>query len=382
MMGLYLHFPFCLRRCAYCDFASVALDEAGGMSAARRYLEALFVELDRRALSDEFHGAPVRTVYLGGGTPSILPPDWIAELLTRLRHRFPFEPDAEITIEANPGTVNEEKIADLLAAGVNRLSLGVQSFSDEVLPTLGRVHSAAEARDAISAARAAGSTNLSLDLMFGIPEQSMAQWQSTLHETVAAQPEHVSPYALSVEPGTPLSCSISAGDLPLPDDDLAADMYETAQEALTRAGYEHYEISNFARPGSHCRHNRIYWAADEYLGLGASSHSFRRGIRWNNTSDLGVYTEWIERGGLPVVRAEALSTRARIGEMLMLGLRRAEGISEEEIRRRCGGGPREVFSDEIERLCSEGLLLAQDGRLRLPRERWLISNEVLSQFVA
>ncbi len=379
-VGLYLHLPFCLRKCAYCDFASLALDDAGGMPAARRYLEALFIEIDRRAMSDEFYGAWVRTVYFGGGTPTILPPDWIGELLTRLRHRFPFEAHAEITIEANPGTVDDAKIAALLAAGINRLSLGVQSFSDEVLCTLGRVHSAAEARDAVSAARAAGCTNLSLDLMFGIPEQTMDQWRDTLRQALDARPEHISLYALSVEPGTPLSRSISAGDLPPPDDDLAADMYEAARETLARAGYEHYEISNFARPGSQCRHNRIYWADEEYLGLGASAHSFCGGIRWNNSADAEVYVQWIERGRLPVVRAEALSALDRAREMLMLGLRRAEGLSWAEVAERCEVSAEEAFASETGRLCREGLLVIENGLLRIPPARWLLSNEVLSQF--
>lgn len=380
-LGLYVHIPFCASKCAYCDFASAALDEAGGLSGAGRYLEALFVELDRRAMSEEFHGAPVRTVYLGGGTPTILPPDWIAEILTRLRHRFPLEPDAEITIEANPGTVNEEKVSALLSAGLNRLSLGVQSFSDEVLHTLGRVHSAAEAREAIASARAAGCTNLNLDLMFGIPEQSMEQWQDTLVQTLDAQPEHVSLYALSVEPRTPLSCAISAGDLPPPDDDLAAGMYETAHDMLIRAGFEHYEISNFAREGSHCRHNRIYWADEEYLGLGASSHSFRNGVRWNNCADAEVYTHWLERGRLPVARAETLSASERVGEMLILGLRRAEGVTAAEIAARCGSSPEELFAEEIAQLREEGMLLVEDGALRVPCEKWLVSNEVLQRFV-
>jgi oxygen-independent coproporphyrinogen-3 oxidase len=362
-LGLYVHIPFCASKCAYCDFASVPLDDAGGMSAARRYLEALFIEIDRRAVSAEFHGAPARTVYLGGGTPTILPRDWIAELLTRLRHRFPFEADAEISIEANPGTVDEETVATLLAAGINRFSLGVQSFSDDVLHTLGRVHSASEAREAISAARTARCTNLNLDLMFGIPEQSMEEWQDTLAQAADAQPEHVSLYALSVEPGTPLACGISAGDLPPPDDDLAAGMYETAHDMLTHAGFEHYEISNFAREGSQCRHNRIYWADEEYLGLGASSHSFRNGVRWN------------------VARAETLSASERVGEMLILGLRRAEGVTSAEIAARCGSSPEELFGEEIAQLRQEGMLLAEDGALRVPREKWLVSNEVLLRFV-
>jgi len=379
--GLYLHLPFCLRKCSYCDFASAALDEVGGPPAARRYLDALAVELDLRAASEEFFGAAAETVYLGGGTPTILPPEWLADLLTRLRCRFPFPADAEITIEANPGTVDREKLSALLAAGINRISLGVQSFSDDVLRTLGRAHDAAEARNAIAAARAVGCDNLNLDLIYGVPQQTRDDWRSTLENALESRPEHISTYALSVEPGTPLAREIAAERLPAPDDDLTADMYSLAAELLPEAGHLHYEISNFALPGRECRHNRRYWANAEYLGLGASAHSHRGGFRWNNVSDLGVYVEGLEKGVLPVERAEALSARERVGEMLILGLRRAEGVSEEQVAEQCGLAPRAVFAEEIEQLCEQGLLIAEQGILRLPRDRWLISNEVLAQFV-
>ena len=381
-LGIYLHVPFCVRKCAYCDFASEGLEEAGGLSVARRYLDALAVEMDVRAASDEFAGARVESVYLGGGTPTILPPEWMAEVLGRLRNRFAFEEGAEVTIEANPGTVDERKIAALLAAGVNRFSLGVQSFSDETLRTLGRIHTAAEAQEAIASARGAGCANISLDLMYGVPRQSLEEWRGSLAAAVECGVEHISAYALTVEEGTGLQAQIESGELPAPDDDLAADMYSAAEQVLGEAGFEHYEISNFARPGLECRHNRGYWADDEYLGLGASAHSFRGGVRWNNTADLRVYTEWLERGRLPVVRAEALSARERVGEMLMVGLRRAEGVSEAEVERRCGLGPREVFGEEIRALCGEGLLIAEGGRLLIPREKWLLSNEALSRFVS
>ncbi len=381
-VSVYLHLPFCVRKCRYCDFASEPLEEAGGLPAARRYVDALAVEMDLRAASDEFYGASAPTVYLGGGTPTALPAEWLAEIIGRLRFRFQVASDAEITVEANPGTVEEEKIAALLSAGVDRLSLGVQSFSDEVLHTLGRVHSAAEAEAAIQAARAAGCTNLNIDLIYGVPNQSPEDWQDTLRRALDARAEHIATYALSVEPGTPLAGDIEAGRLPAPEDDLAADMYAAAGELLCGAGYRHYEISNFARAGRECRHNRRYWANGEYLGLGASAHSCRGGLRWNNSPSPGVYTEWLERGRLPVARAEALSARRRVGEMLMLGLRRAEGVSEEEVAGVCGLAPGEVFSEEIARLCEEGLLVAGAGELRIPREKWFISNEVLAEFVA
>ncbi len=382
MIGIYIHIPYCARKCSYCDFTSLPLDEAGGMNVARRYMDAVAIELDRRAMSDEFRGCEVETIYVGGGTPTILPPDWIADLLDCLRMRFAVQADAEITVESNPGTVDEVKLRALLSAGVNRISLGVQSFSDPVLRTLGRIHTAAEAKDAVAAARSAGCANVSLDLMYGIPNQSLDDWRNTLNAAVDVDPDHISAYALSVEPGTRLCDIIAAHALPPPDEDLAADMFLTADEILGKASFDHYEISNFAQPGMECRHNRRYWAYDEYLGIGAAAHTFRKGVRWNNLPDPAVYTRWIERGRFPVARAEALSSREAVGEMLMLGLRRAEGIREKDVVKRCGTSLSELFAEEIERLQQDGLLIVERGRLRIPREAWLISNEILSTFVA
>lgn len=381
-LSVYLHFPFCLSKCPYCDFDSVPLSTAGGETAARRYLDAMAIEMDMRAASPEFLGAQLATVYCGGGTPTTLPPEWLANLLARLRLRFPWAADAEVTVEANPGAVSQAGVRTLLDAGVTRISLGVQSFSDGVLRTLGRAHTAAQARAAVEAIRAAGCQNLNLDLIYGVPGQTEAEWGASLEEAVACGPEHVSVYALSVEKGTPLAADIEAGRVAPPDDDLAAAMYLRAADSLARAGYEHYEISNFARPGRQCRHNRRYWLSAEYLGLGCSAHSHRRGIRWNNWGGPEVYTQWVERGVLPVERAEALGPRRRLGEMLMLGLRLAEGVSEQELARACGLDVREVFGREIARLCQAGMLLADAGRLRIPQDRWLLSDEVLSQFAA
>ena len=380
-IGLYVHIPFCLSKCAYCDFASVPLESAGGLETARRYLDALKVELDLRAASGEFLDAQVDTVYVGGGTPTVLPAEWLADLLARIGQRFALVEGAEVTVEANPGTASAEKVGALLAAGVNRISLGIQSFSDPTLRTLGRLHTAAQAEEAIAAARAAGCVNLSLDLIYAVPGQSLAEWEAALARAVAASPEHISAYGLSVETGTPLAEAIGEGGVAAPDEDEYARMYEAARRGLPQAGYRHYEISNFAREGLECRHNRRYWADDEYLGLGASAHSYRGGIRWNNLGDPGVYMVWLERGVLPVARAERLSAEERVGEMLMLGLRRAEGVAESEVEARCGLAPRAVFGREIEELCDRGLLIAADGALRIPPERWLVSNEALAQFV-
>jgi len=381
-IGLYLHLPFCVSKCAYCDFASLPLESAGGLPMARRYLDALGVELDLRAASPEFADAAVETIYLGGGTPTVLPADWLSGLLERVRRRFAVAEEVEVTVEANPGTVDEAKLAALVAAGVNRLSLGVQSFSDQVLRTLGRAHTAGDAEAAPAAARAAGFANLSFDLIHGVPGQSSRDWEETLQRALAAGPEHISCYGLSIEQGTPLAAGIEAGRLALAGEDQCADMYQSAVALLTAKGYHHYELSNFALPEQECRHNRRYWAGGEYLGVGVSAHSYRGGVRWNNTGSLPVYTEWLERGRLPAVRAELLSRRERVGEMLVLGLRCREGVAEQEIAEACGLSPREIFGKEIEELSDRGLLIAGDGRLRVPRRKWLVSNEVLSHFVA
>jgi len=381
-IGIYVHFPFCLSKCAYCDFASAPIEASGGMAAARRYLDALSIELDLRAASAEFRGIALDSVYLGGGTPTVLPAEWLAEMMSRIAARFALAEGAERTAEANPGTVDEAKVQALLAAGVNRMSLGVQSFSDDVLRLLGRCHTADEASDAIAAVRAAGCRNLNIDLIYGVPTQSAEDWRETLQRALAARPEHVSAYGLSVEEGTPLAAAVESGELADIDQDLYGDMYQAARDVLTGAGYVHYEISNFALPGFECRHNRRYWAADEYLGLGASAHSHRRGVRWNNCRDVVVYASMLEAGVLPVARAERLGARAHLGEVLMLGLRRGEGVSEAEIAERCGVAPGEVFAEEIRDLSQRGLLIAEDGRLRVPQDAWLVSNEVLSYFVA
>ena len=381
IIGLYLHLPFCLSKCAYCDFDSAPLDSVGGLALARRYLEAVGVEMDLRAASDEFHGAQVNTVYLGGGTPTILPAEWLAQLLERLRRRFDVAEHAEVTVEANPGTVDRAKTAALLEAGVNRISLGVQALSDRTLRTLGRAHSAAQAREAIETIKTAGCRNLGVDVIYGVPGQSLSEWADCLREVVERAPEHVSAYGLSLEPGTPLAAEVAAGRLPEPDEELGAEMYALASGTLTGAGYRHYEISNFARPGWECEHNRRYWANAEYLGLGCSAHSYRGGVRWNNVAGAQVYAEWLERGLMPVARAERLSARRRVGEMLMLGLRCDEGVEEEVVAEVCGMGPRQWFGEEIERLCEQGLLVADGGRLRIPREKWILSNEALACFV-
>ena len=375
-----MHFPFCLSKCSYCDFASFPVEALGGLGFARRYVEALGVEVDLRA-AREGAGATVDTIFFGGGTPTVLPAEWLAGVFARIRKRFVVAEGAEVSAEANPGTVEADKLGALREAGFNRISLGVQSFSDDALALLGRVHSAAEAREAVTAARAAGFENVSLDLIYGLPGQTLEEWREDLQTALSLQPEHLSTYGLSLEPGTRLTEEVSCERLPEVGEESFAEMYQLTEELLTAAGYEHYEISNYALPGQECRHNRKYWAGDEYLGLGSSAHSHRGGVRWNNLAAPGVYCEWLERGRLPEARAEALSAQARVGELLMLGLRCAEGVSEDEVAARTGLRPSEVFGEAAKRLCARGRLDIAEGRWRLPREQWLLSNEVLAEFV-
>lgn len=380
-LGVYVHIPFCLGKCAYCDFASFPLESVGGLPFARRYLRALAVELDLRAASEEFAGETVDTIFFGGGTPTVLPAEWLAEAMARIRWRFTVREDAEVTVEANPGTVEGEKLRALREAGCNRLSLGVQSLSDDALALLGRAHRAVEARGAVAAAREAGFENVSLDLIYGRPGQTVAKWEEEVEAALTLQPEHLSAYALSLEPGTRLAEALDCGRLPKVEEDAVAEMYQLTEELLGSAGYQHYEISNYARPGWECQHNRKYWSGDEYLGLGSAAHSHRRGVRWNNLPAPSVYCEGLERGRLPVERAEALSARGRVGELLILGLRCAEGVREEEIAARTGLRPSEVFREAAARLGERGLLEVVSGGWRLPRDKWLIANEILAEFV-
>ena len=380
-LGVYVHFPFCLAKCAYCDFASYPLATQGGLEGARGYLEALFVEIDRRAASDEFAGAVVDTIYLGGGTPTVLPAAWLEETLTRLRARFAVSPEAEVTVEANPGTVDAAKLQALRAAGVNRLSLGVQSFSDDALRRLGRVHTAEEAKQELLAARAAGFDNLGLDLIYAQPGQTLAEWQTDVEEALSFAPEHLSAYGLTLEEGTALTQSVASGVLPEPKEARYNSMYRWTERRLRAAGYRHYEISNYARPGRESQHNRRYWQGDEYLGLGSSAHSYRGGIRWNNWPEPDVYRASLLRGLLPVAGAETLSARERVGEMLMLGLRGVEGVSAQAIEARTGLRPEAVFGAEFAALQERGLLIVSRGRIRIPRRKWLLSDEALLAFV-
>ena len=320
MTSLYIHIPFCRRKCCYCDFLSVP--DTGLLEP---FLSALLQELALRA--EEADRQPLETIFLGGGTPSLLEPPHLERLLSHLRAVFDITADAEITLEANPGTVSRDKLTACRELGVNRLSIGLQSFHDRELDFLGRVHNCVEAIQCVKDVRAAGFDNWGLDLIYAIPGQALADWKENLALAVDLNPAHLSAYNLTIEPGTPLARMVARHEVAPAASSLEAAMLETAMELLAGHGYEHYEISNYARPGFRCRHNLNYWRHGEYLGLGPSAHSFRKdsgqpaGRRWWNTADLAEYIRRLRKAELPVEAEERLGQREFVAERIFLGLR-------------------------------------------------------------
>jgi len=372
-VGLYIHVPFCLARCAYCDFNSYA----GQEDLFDVYVRALVREMEA--------AAPTRagSVYVGGGTPTVLPVTLLAEILGAARRRFALEGDVEVSIEANPGTVDTAVLGMLRELGVNRLSLGVQSLDEDELRLLGRIHSAKEAIGAYRAARQAGLENVNLDLIYGLPGQSLAAWQASLSRALDMEPEHLSLYALSLEEGTPLAARVLRGELPVPDPDLAAEMYEWAEAACDAAGYAHYEISNWARePRFRCRHNLATWRNEPYLGFGAGAHSWAGGRRWWNVARPAEYVARVMAGESPVDGVEEIPPALERAETTILGLRLLEeGLRLERFRERFGSGVRRHYAAELDELTALGLVELDDERLRLTRRAHLLANQVFYRFL-
>ena len=318
--GIYVHMPFCLTRCGYCDFNAYAgLDHLRG-----RYVAALMIEAELAA--PEWSQEDVVSIFLGGGTPTTLEVEDLAALLRALRAHFPVTSDAEVTLEANPDTVDEPKLAGLLDAGYARLSVGAQSFDRAVLAALERIHDPASVRRAMRAARAAGYGNVNLDLIYGADGETLVSWERTLREAIELAPEHVSAYALTIEPSTPLGRKVQQTLVPAPDPDLQADMFELACAVLSEAGYRHYEVSNWAKPGFECVHNLGYWERHAYLGLGAGAHSYRDDRRWWNVRPPHEYLSIVESGQLPVGGDERLEPSQTRLEEIFLRLRILEGV--------------------------------------------------------
>ncbi|HYN86617.1 MAG TPA: radical SAM family heme chaperone HemW [Pyrinomonadaceae bacterium] len=376
--GVYIHVPFCRSRCSYCDFATGTYEEA----LAESYVRAAEREV-RSFAPEDFEPAEVDTVYFGGGTPSMLAPAQVERLLAAVRGRFRVRDEAEVTLELNPGTVTPETLEELRHVGVNRASFGVQTFDDDDLRRLGRVHTADDARRTLRDLRAAGFRNISFDLIAGLPGQTLENWTRNLEEALALAPEHLSLYLLEVHEGTPLADQIRRGAASAPDADLAADMYNLLAARTRECGYEQYEISNFARPGRESRHNMKYWTGAPFYGFGPSAHSFDgRARRWSNERDARAYVELVERDGSAVVEVTELDEREASAEALFLGLRLlSRGVDLGEHRARFRTDVRALYAEDLRRFREAGLVSIDGDVLRLTPAGALLSNEVFAAFV-
>ena len=376
-LGIYVHIPFCRSKCRYCDFNSYA----GREGMIDEYVEATLTEM--ATVVARANGPRATTLYIGGGTPSLLPTPAVAAIVEQARRLFTLPAEAEVTLEANPGTLTKQGLATLREAGMNRLSLGVQSFDERELRFLGRIHFAADARAAYEWARLAGFTNVNLDLIYALPGQTADGWLRSLRQAIDLAPEHLSLYALSVEEGTPLAAAVAAGTVVPATPDEAATLYEVSHEALAAAGYQHYEISNWARRPEQgraplrSRHNLIYWRNQPYLGFGAGAHSFFGHSRYSNEREPRRYVALVRREGRAVVDSTALNETHEAQDTLMLGLRLAEGVDVASFQARHGWDLLRLCGDEIEEMSAIGLLAIEEGSLRLTPKGWLLENEVL-----
>lgn len=373
-MELYLHIPFCAKKCDYCDFLSFPADK----SIKREYVETLKREIEE--VGERYQNYQVSTIFVGGGTPSILNSSYIVEIFDVLRRKFHVAGNAEISMEVNPGTVTKEKLSDWRRAGINRLSMGLQSADNRELKRLGRIHTWEDFLESFRRAREEGFSNLNVDLMSALPGQTMDGWMETLKRTAAQEPEHISAYSLIIEEGTPFYERYGGkkGEALLPDEDTDRDMYHKTREFLASCGFERYEISNYAKPGRECRHNIGYWTGVPYLGLGLGAASYIEGIRFSNTRNLKEYL-----AGKPGDDRDrqVLTKKEMEEEFFFLGLRLAAGVSLKEFERRFGLTAEEVYPGLMERMVKEGAAVLERDRFFLTEYGFDVSNYVMAQFL-
>lgn len=374
MPGLYLHIPFCKKRCLYCAFYSTTLHSLQG-----EYVDALCNELQQR--KSYIKGESINTIYFGGGTPSLLTGEQISKILTTIRSNYAIVPDAEITIECNPDDITPPYLAMLKANGFNRISMGVQSLDNEQLQRLGRRHTAQKAKEAFALARAAGFDNISIDLMFALPGSTTAEWQHTLQSAIALQPEHISAYNLTYEDGTPLSRALQAGEITEATEEENLRQFNTLITELKKAGYRHYEISNFALPGRESRHNSSYWNDTPYLGCGAGAHSYNGTARGWNASDINKYIKGINNGE-PVFEIEELTLQERYNDTVLTRLRTADGLPTEWVKERFGDTLYNYMMRAARKEIAAGNLQSTaDGRLTLTEKGIFVSDAVMRELI-
>ncbi len=375
-LGLYLHFPFCISKCPYCDFNSYQLKEDNQIFS---YISALYQEIT--AYSRKLKKSNIKTIYLGGGTPTVLSGVQIYNILEFCKGKFTIDKDAEITIEANPGTLDDEKIKLLTESGINRLSLGAQSFNDLLLKKLGRIHNTQDIIDSYYLAREKGFNNINIDIMFALPDQTTKDLQTTLEKAVSLKPDHLSLYNLTIKPGTEYYENYKRNTLTLPSEDEEFDMYSWAINFLEENNFEHYEIANFARPDKRSMHNLIYWQNKPYLGIGAGAYSFIKGYRYMNYENPARYIKEIMSGKLPVDNGEKLSLRKRMIENIILGLRTKDGVGYKIFKTRFGVNLNDIFPEQIKKLVNLVLLQKDNYRIRLTKKGIFLANTVFREFV-
>lgn len=375
--GVYIHIPFCHQICNYCDFNKFYFKN----QPVDAYIEALGEELQMWTTRHPEAFGRVETIFLGGGTPTALSPAQLQRLLELIGKYIPMEHVVEFTSEANPDELSLAKLEKLFAGGVNRLSMGVQSFDEQLLKKLGRTHTNEHVYETINQAKKVGFQNISIDLMYGLPGQTMEQWQHSLQKAFALKLPHYSAYSLIVEPKTIFYNDYAKGKLLLPTEDLEGDMYDVLMREMEAAGLHQYEISNFAKDGFASVHNKIYWDNDEYAGIGAGAHGYIDGIRYSNHGPLKKYMESIAEGKYPIVHQHKVEEREQIEEQLFLGLRKVAGVSFEDFQHKFGKSMQNIYASIIEKLQKEELIEVDEIGLRLTRKGRFVGNEVFQQFL-
>jgi len=376
-LGLYLHIPYCLHKCGYCDFNSHKINS----EEMESYVTALLREMEHYAKGPA-GDRQIATIFLGGGTPTTLPVHLLEDILQNIRSRFSVSDDCEITFEANPATVSLAPLERMRTAGYNRISIGVQSFHEPELKLLDRIHSEEEIHMTVEKARKAGFDNLSLDLMFALPGQTMASWQDNLAQALTKNPEHLSTYNLTIEPETAFHTLQSKGKLTLPPDDFQLEFYKKSIQTLTGAGYQHYEISNFCKPGKQCQHNLIYWNNGDTLGLGAGASSYLGGSRFKNYNLPSRYIQEVETAGTAVEFSEQLEPSRAMGETLMLGLRLREGMAIPPFEERFQTSFHKTYDQVISSLTEKNLITLEDNRIALSPKGLFLADSVILEFMA
>ncbi len=373
--GIYVHIPFCQAKCSYCAFVS----QVGNEQLQQEYVAALCREIT--AAGGDFSAHSVDSLFFGGGTPTVLQTDALALILQTIRQTFSLAPDAEISIEANPGTVTAQSLTSLRQLGFNRLSLGVQSFDDRVLAAAGRIHRAEDAETAFGLARQAGFDNIGFDLMYGLPQQTEASWQSTLEHAIMLNPDHLSAYGLKLEDGTPLAVAVENGREILPSEADEEAMYDKLNDFLPMAGFERYEVANYAKPGRQCRHNLKYWRSLPFRGFGLAAHSFDGTQRFANTDNLTEYLQRIAAGQSVVLPPEETDEATLIAEYTFTALRLATGLSYDDFRQRFDRDFRQIYAAELQRLLQKKLIVQTDQAVFLTPRGMKFGNRVFAEFL-